>query len=143
MYRIPGKDPVDYVALEIDVDFVTGRRAGNINPKDPGLRCLSLWQNFELGKEMRLIVDNRDPSRYEGIEGITIHRGATAINARARELFKARYAITQPELFRLSVEQKGISLRDILPDLDVSDQIKMLRDRGALGILCQEPETVV
>jgi len=142
MYRIKGKVLEEHIALEIDVDFVTGKRAGNIDPRDPGLICLPLWQNIELGKEMRLIIDDRDPTQYEGIEGITIHKGAAAINKRVKELFKARYDIVRPELFRISIEQKGISLADIDPKLSVDEQVRACAKKGCLGIFKQEPELI-
>jgi len=142
MYKIEGKNPSEYVALEIDVDFVTGKRAGDVSPHDPGLICLNLWQNFELGKEMRLIIDDRDPKQYEGIAGITLHKGAEAINLRVSELFKPRYDIVSPELFQISVAQKRIDLSDIDPALSPNEQIKICLERGCLGIKVQHPEVV-
>jgi len=53
-------------------DWRTGRRAYNINPRDPNLRALggSLWQSLDHEPkgdwEIRLVLDDRDLSKYEG-----------------------------------------------------------------------------
>ena len=53
-------------------DWRTGERAGGINPRDPNLRAIggSLWQSLDHEPkgdwEIRLVLDNRDLSGYEG-----------------------------------------------------------------------------
>jgi len=53
-------------------DWRTGERAYNINPRDPKLRALggSLWQSLDHEPkgdwEIRLVLDDRDLSKYEG-----------------------------------------------------------------------------
>jgi len=140
MYKIKDKTLEEHFALEIDVDFITGKRAGDIDPRDPNLICLPLWQNLELGKEMRLILDNRDLKQYEGIEGIVIHKGADAINKRVKELFKPRYSVQVSELFLVSIRQLGIDLKSVPKNTTVSEQLKFLSEQGVLGILKEEPE---
>ena len=60
-------------ALLIEVrSWLTGERAYNINPRDPNLRTLggALWQVLDHEPkgdwEVRLVLDNRDLSGYEG-----------------------------------------------------------------------------
>jgi len=142
MFRIKDKPLEEHIALEINVDFITGKRAGDIDPRDPGLICLPLWQNFDLGKEMRLIIDERDPAQYEGVEGIVIHKGADMINTRVSELFKTRYDIASPELFMVSITQKRIDLSDLDPALEISEQLRIAQERGCLGIGKQDPELI-
>ena len=82
------------VALLIEFDLSTGRRPGGIDPRDPGLRCYG-WQNLDTipAKEIRLIVDGRDPKQYEGIEGIKILWGRDEIN-------KAMFDAMQEKMMR-------------------------------------------
>ena len=53
-------------------DWRTGERAYNINPRDPNLKALggSLWQSLDHEPkgdwEIRLVLDDRDLSKYEG-----------------------------------------------------------------------------
>jgi len=73
-----------YVALKIKVNFETGERAGGIDPTDPGLYCLA--QNIEDGWEIRLVLDDRDISVYQGVEGIEIIEGIEGIDRAIIEL---------------------------------------------------------
>jgi len=67
-----------YVALKIKVDFESGKRAGDIDPRDPGLYCLA--QNLEDGYEIRLVLDDRDISTYQGVEGAEVIEGIENID---------------------------------------------------------------
>lgn len=140
MYTIKDKRPEDYTALEIAVDFLTGERAGGIDPRKKGLICLSLWQDVDAGIEMRLVIDDRDTTQYEDVDGITVHRGAKAINKRVSQLFKTRFSIVNADLFRESI--KNIDLGDIDPNLDPNEQLRICKDKKALGIKAQNPSTV-
>ena len=75
-----------YVALKIKVDFETGERAGGIDPTDPNLYCHPSWQNLEDGYEIRLVLDNRDISIYQNIDGIEIIEGIENIDSAILEL---------------------------------------------------------
>jgi len=132
-----------YVALVIEFDPHTGYRPGGVDVRrDRGLFCMSLWQDVDRGIEMRLVLDDRDVSRYEGVAGIEVVRGKEAINAKARELFKPRYAVAVPELFRASFEK---ALRDgqiregELVGLEWRDQLKLCYERGVLGMRKDKP----
>ena len=67
-----------YVALKIKVDFATGKRAGDIDPRDPNLFALA--QNLEDGYEIRLVLDDRDISIYQRVEGIEVIEGIENID---------------------------------------------------------------
>ena len=83
------KEPI---ALLIEWNIHTGKRAGNIDPNDPKLQCYG-WQVWEEepALELRLIEDDRDISQYENIEGVTIIRGVKAINKCIADNFPPRY----------------------------------------------------
>lgn len=73
-----------FVALKIKVDFESGERAGGIDPRDPNLYCLA--QNLEDGYEIRLVLDDRDISVYQGVEGIEIIEGIENIDRAIMEM---------------------------------------------------------
>jgi len=77
----------------IEFDINTGKRAGDISPRDPNLLCHG-WQVWdkEPARELRLVMDDRDLSKYEGVEGVTIIEGVDAINEVISKVFKPRYA---------------------------------------------------
>lgn len=138
MYKIKNKRSEDYTALEIAVDFMTGERAGGISPRDKGLFCLNLWQDIDAGIEMRLILDDRNATQYENIDGVTIHKGATAINNRVSQLFKPRFFIANEKIFTESI--KNIDLKDIDSSLEPDEQLRKCKDKGVLGIKVQNPD---
>jgi len=134
-----------WVALVIKFDPLTGRRPiEGIAPRhtDRALFCMPLWQDLERGIEMRLILDDRDIEQYRGVEGVEIVEGKDAINAKARELFKTRYSVAEPELFRISVERMladGRLSEGELKVLSPEEQLKLCYERGALGMRKTEP----
>jgi hypothetical protein len=132
-----------YVALVIKFDPLTGERAGNIDVRrDRGLICPPLWQDLNKGIEMRLVVDDRDVSRYKGIEGIEVIEGKDAINTKARELFRPRHSVANPDLFKISVERmlrEGRLREDELKPLKPEEQLKLCYEKGALGMRKQGP----
>lgn len=128
-------------ALLIEFDVITGRRAGNINPKiDRNLVCRG-WQNLELNDvkskgyisqaipncclEIRVIEDDRDISQYQ-VEGITILNDESEINATLDKYFEQdRYSIQDPKLMEMHIQERGISL-DELYQKETSEVLKML-----------------
>jgi len=132
-----------WVALVIKFNPSTGERAGGIDARrDRGLFCMPLWQDLEKGIEMRLILDDRDIEQYRGIEGVEVVEGKATINAKARELFKPRYSISQAELFRISIERMladGRLSEDELKVLSPEDQLRLCHEKGALGMRKDEP----
>jgi len=134
-----------YVALVIEFDPITGWRAGGI--KIPGdvkkFFCPPLWQYLEKGIEMRLIVDpSIDPEAFKGLPGIQVIEGKTAINQKAKELFKPQYFITDRIFFEFSLkqllEQGSITLSD-LQRYSGQEGLKFLKERGCLGIQKRDP----
>jgi len=101
------------VALLIEWDSATGKRAGGINPRDANLRCHG-WQDLDSvpPKEIRLITDDRDVKQYEGIVGVTILLGTEAINKAIDENIpnQYRYGVEDETIFKEHLRQKGISL---------------------------------
>jgi hypothetical protein len=135
-----------YVALVVKFNPLTGERAAGIDVKtDRGLICLPLWQDVGRGIEMRLVVDDRDVSRYEGVEGIEIVKGKDAINAKVKELFKPQYSVASPELFRVSLESLmkagTISLSE-LRGLPPEEQLRICYEKGCLGMRKREPHVI-
>ena len=130
------------VALLIEFDLSTGKRPGGIDPRDPGLRCYG-WQNLDTipAKEIRLIVDGRDPKQYEGIEGIKILWGRDEINKAIQEHIPERYVIENPALFQLHLQQKGISL-DQYAGKSTQEVLRELYGMGVLGIRKIAPKRV-
>lgn len=130
------------MALLIEFDLSTGRRPGGIDPRDPGLKCYG-WQNLDSvpAKEIRLIVDGRDPSQYEGVKGIRILKGRDEINKAIEEHMPKRYVIENAALFQLHLQQKGISL-DQYAGKDTQEVLKELHRMGILGIREIRPKRV-
>jgi len=153
-----------YVALVIHFNLETGERPiplfeiapgqfsnkpewkpGQPHKTDPGLFCLSGWQDPEKGIEMRLILDDRDIDQYRNIPGVEVVEGKDAINLKVKELFKPRYDVVSPEIFRTSFEsllKAGTVSLDELKPLSLNDQLKLLHKRGCLGIRKSEPYTI-
>ena len=101
-------------ALLVEVDFRTGKRAGNVNPKDPKLQCYG-WQDLdsEPGLEIRVVEDDRDLSIYNGVEGVTILDGETVINTAIQQLETERASDTDLYSEYLMVEamkEKGLPI---------------------------------
>ena len=129
-------------ALLIEVDFKTGKRAGGINPRDPKLQCYG-WQDTEseLGKEIRIVEDDRDLSQYKGVSGVTILDGEKAINEAIAANIPIKYAVKDKELLLAHLKEKGISLNTLAgKTLDMA--AKELFSQGLAGIVERKPEKV-
>lgn len=100
-------------ALLIEFDVNSGKRAGNINPRDPKLHCYG-WQDLESipAREVRVIDDARDLKQFENIPGITVLRGKGEIEAAISGICKPRYIVQNEILFREHLLQKNIKLSD-------------------------------
>lgn len=99
--------------LLIEFNLNTGIRAGNINPRDPKLQCHG-WQDLESmpAREVRVILDDRDISQYEGIAGVTVLRGKAEIKQAILLICKPRYVIQSEAFVREHIRQKNIALSD-------------------------------
>lgn len=139
-------------ALLIEFDLKTGERAGGISPHDPKLPCYG-WQ--DLGSfddsgifrdkspaiEIRLVMDDRDLSQYEGVPGVTILEGKEAINEAITANIPAQYAVKDTELLVAHLKERGISL-DTLAGKSLAGQAKALFAQGLAGIVERKPELV-
>jgi len=112
-----------YVALKIKVDFETGERAGGIDPRDPNLYALA--QNLEDGWEIRLILDNRDISIYQNVEGIEVIEGVENIDKAIVELLpnEEQYFFTRDDtLLQVSILAKHQDPNDSFNVNDIPDE---------------------
>jgi len=123
-------------ALLIEFDLKSGRRAGNIDPRDKGLKCYG-WQNLDeedinakgyvwksdipagqRALEIRVVEDGRDLSQYEGVPGVTVLRGNAAINDALDRYFEQYdYALPTREaeaaLLVEALKEKGLKASDL------------------------------
>jgi len=129
-------------ALLIEVNFSTGKRAGNINPRDPKLRCYG-WQNLDSdpGLEIRLVEDDRDLSSLAGVAGITILEGKQSINDAIIANIPAKYAVKDSYLMVEHMKAKGISL-DTLASKNQNQIAEELFAKGVAGITERKPKLV-
>jgi len=126
--------------LLIEFNLNTGKRAGNINPKDPKLQCYG-WQDLESipAREVRVIEDDRDVEQYEGIAGITVLRGKTEIKQAILSICKDRYLISSEPLFLEHLRQKAINLSDY-EGLEPREILKdLMENKKIIGIRKQSP----
>lgn len=135
------KEPI---ALLIKWDPFTGKRAGNIDPRAPGLLCNG-WQNMDTTPaiELKIIDDNRDPEQYAKVQGIKILHGKTEINAAIVENFPTEYIITDEILYKIHLS-KHINKIDFkkLPT-GHTKRLKELKDKHQImGIEERHPITI-
>lgn len=129
----------ELIALLIEFNVITGKRAGDLNPKDPKLQCYG-WQKLD-GKnslEIRLIEDDREISQYENISGVTILRGKEAINQAIETNVPIKYGVVDQIVLKEAIVQKGINL-DLLTNKTANEIHKYLFDQGVAGIVKKEP----
>ena len=121
-------------ALLIEFDLRTGRRAGNISPRDKNLPCHG-WQDLksEPAREIRLVEDDRDLSQFEGIPGITVLDGADQINAAIDSIVPKRFSLFSEPLLLEHIRQRNISL-DSYAGWEMEDILQDLFKLGTAGI---------
>jgi len=129
-------------ALLIEFDSMTGKRAGGIDNKDPKLVCYG-WQDLDSipAREVRLVMDDRDLSQYEGKTGITVLNGEAEIQAAIDSIVSDHYKITNETLLTEHIRQRGISLDDYAGWAE-KDILKDLLSKGLVGIRKREPTKV-
>jgi len=117
-------------ALLIEWDPSTGIRAGNINPKDPKLRCNG-WQNMDVSPaiELRLVEDDRDLQQYETVNGVTVLQSSTEINAAIDANFPSKMVIDDEIIYAAHVKKIADNLNfDSIPD-DKTQRLKHLKNK--------------
>jgi len=121
-------------ALLIEFDMESGRRAGNISPKDKGLKCYG-WQDLDSrpAKEIRVIEDDRNTEQYEKMKGVTVLHTDEEIERAIEATVPIKYGIQDELLFKISVEEKKIKLSS-LAGKTREDIAKELYKKGVLGI---------
>jgi len=105
-------------ALLIEWDPSTGIRAGNINPKDPKLRCNG-WQNMDVSPamELRLVEDNRDLTVYNKVKGVTVLQSVDKINAAIDANFPSKLVIDDEVIYAAHIKKVSSELDfDAMPD---------------------------
>lgn len=133
-------------ALLIEWDPSTGKRAGNINPKDPNLRC-SGWQNMDVTPaiELRLVEDGEIGRYNTTAPGVTVLLNKEEINSAIDDNFPSKVVIEDElvytEQFKEKVRSKKIDI-DKLPD-DRTKRLKKLKEEyGIKGIKEIKPHKV-
>lgn len=126
-------------ALLIEWDPNTGKRAGNINPKDQNLRC-SGWQNMDVTPAIELrLVEDEEIGRYYTGEGVTVLRGKEEINAAIDANFPSKIVIEDKLMYEEHVKEqigdKKIKIAD-LPD-DRTKRLKELKDKYGIKGICE------
>lgn len=122
-------------ALLIEFNKHTGKRAGNINPRDEGLFCFG-HQNLDVtpALEIRIIKDGRILTQYENTPGVTILNDDAAIDAAIDDYIeKENYGIENEILFKTHLEQRNIILDDVEGD-SMIEVLKNLKIAGIKGI---------
>ena len=121
-------------ALLIEFDINTGKRAGNISPRDPNLPCHG-WQDLESepAREIRVIEDDRDLVQYGGVEGVTILNGKAEINQAITNIVPERYSIQDEQLFLEHLRQRKINLDDY-GGQNQQAVLRSLHKKGVIGI---------
>lgn len=121
-------------ALLIEFDLQTGKRAGGIDPRDPGLICYG-WQNLERipAIEIRLVADDRDISKYEGIPGVKVLHDDGEIDKAIEDNTSPLYGIQNETTFRMHCEQRRINL-DSYAGKTMQEILADLHAKGIAGI---------
>lgn len=126
--------------LLIEFDLWTGRRAGDIDPKDPSLRCLA--QNLESSpaKEIRIIEDGRDIRQYQGIPGVTILNTNAEINAAIDREIPIRYSKVDPELYRVGLEKLAPAELREFAERETQEILRKAYEMGVPGVVKRMPQ---
>lgn len=126
-------------ALLIKWDSRSGKRAGNINPKDPKLLCHG-WQKIDEDHpencwEIRLVEDNRDLSIYDGVVDVFVLNGVDEINQAMDDNLgnQYRYVKTDSDIFKMACEQNKVDFK-ILATQKTEANLKDFFNNGIAGI---------
>lgn len=125
-----------------------GKRAGNINPKDPKLQCYG-WQNMDVVPmiELRIVKDDRDLSYLEGVLGVTIIEGNKAINQAIDDNFPPRYYLQDKFMYQEHFKQKNATPEteidiDTLPNKTQQRFEILMNTYGIKGLAKKDPQHI-
>lgn len=133
------------IALKIQFDVETGRRAGDIDPRDPGLRARGAgWQMInrrEPGEcwEIREVLDDRDVEKYRAVEGVEVLEGRRQVEEALAEIAcrrRSTYRIDR-DVVLAYLSQKGQLER--LRGKTLRDAARELYEDGVPGIRRVQP----
>lgn len=131
-------------ALLIDWDPSTGKRAGDINPREKHLRCNG-WQNMDVTPaiEIRLVEDGRDLSIYDDVDGVTVLNGTDEINNAIVTNFPSKIKIEDELIYTEHIKSKRGEIDiDALPN-DRESRLQVLKTLyGVKGIKEIKPAMV-
>lgn len=131
-------------AILIEWDQSTGRRAGNINPKNPGLRCNG-WQNMDVTPaiELRIIESPQRPEDFEKTRGVTVLHGAEEINKAIDNHFPPKLSIDDEVIYKAHINQLAASIDfDHLPNNN-KDRLKVLKEHYKIKGITETPPAKV
>ena len=133
-------------ALLIEWNQITGKRAGDINPRDPNLPCHG-WQNMDVTPaiELRLVEDGEIGRYNTTAQGVTLLHGKDEINAAIDANFPPKISIEDEllytEHFKEQIGDKSIKIKD-LPDNRMK-RLKELKNKYHIkGIVERQPYKV-
>lgn len=123
-------------AFLVSVNWRTGERAGGIMLRNRHLPTDATWQSAKEGVELRLVKDESLVAKYGGCDGVTLIEGAEAINSilAAWHVEHEAYRVVDPDLMRISIEQRGIRL-DALDRDAPEGWHRELYERGVVGVV--------
>jgi len=129
-------------ALLIEWNPKTGKRAGDINPRDPKLQCYG-WQNSDIDPaiEIRVVEDDRDLSNLKGVKGVTILGSKKAINDAINSYIPPKYGIHSEYLMREHMKEKNIPLESFV-GMNMGEVAKKAHELGLIGVAERKPEKV-
>jgi len=142
------------ILVLVKVDFSTGYRSGNINPrKNTFLPVAADWQNLQDGYEIRICetaaaVDHIRALIDSGVEGLTLLETDAELDAAldqyiyVGEKARTRYQTADPALAIEFVRQAGIDLTPLQGERDPEAWARHLYDAGVPGVMRHEPRRI-
>lgn len=131
-------------AILIEWDPSTGRRAGNINPKNPGLRCYG-WQNMDVTPaiELRIIESPLRHEDFEKTKGVTVLHGTEEINKAIDNHFPSKLSIDDEVIYKAHINQLAARIDfDNLPNNNM-ERLKVLKENYKIRGITETPPTKV
>lgn len=121
--------------VKLKVDFASGKRAGNVDPKSKYNYCCPTWQDLENGYEIRMLPDD-EAERIRDMEGVTVYNNEVEAEKAISRYFpdKVVWKVTNEALLKRSVEQLNIDVTLVSQDATHEEELEFLYNAGARGI---------